>query len=158
MDEPSANGGDVLRLASIDLDGARALLARYGLTLELVADDDAIPGSYWGESEAGVIGHRVYARRDTPVHSLLNEACLGLIGAKGPTIVEGPFAANRLYLTLLAALTGRPAIAVPGSTGTSQGASLLTGIAPVATPETRVEPSTMPGLEAYRAAWLAAIG
>ncbi|WP_337183401.1 FGGY-family carbohydrate kinase [Shinella sp.] len=90
--------------------------------------------------------------------ALMNEACLGLIGAKGPTIVEGPFAANRLYLTLLAALTGRPAIAVPGSTGTSQGASLLTGIAPVATPETRVEPSTISGLEAYRDAWLAAIG
>jgi len=90
--------------------------------------------------------------------ALMNEACLGLIGAKGPTIVEGPFAANRLYLTLLAALTGRPAIAVPGSTGTSQGASLLTGIAPVATPETGVEPSAIPGLEAYRAAWLAATG
>ncbi|MFT4161588.1 FGGY-family carbohydrate kinase [Shinella sp.] len=89
--------------------------------------------------------------------ALMNEACLGLISAKGPTIVEGPFAANRLYLTLLAALTGRPGIAVPGSTGTSQGASLLTGIAPVATQETRVEPSDIAGLGAYRAAWLAAI-
>ncbi|QRI64026.1 FGGY-family carbohydrate kinase [Shinella sp. PSBB067] len=90
--------------------------------------------------------------------ALMNEACLGLIGAKGPTIVEGPFAANRLYLTLLAALTGRPGIAVPGSTGTSQGASLLTGIAPVATQETRVKPTDIAGLAAYRAAWLAAVG
>ena len=89
--------------------------------------------------------------------ALMNEACLGLIGAGGPTIVEGPFSANGLYLTLLAALTGRPAIAVPGSTGTSQGASLLAGIAPVSTPETRVEPSDITGLDAYRAAWLAAI-
>lgn len=89
--------------------------------------------------------------------ALMNEACLGLIGAKGPTIVEGPFAANSLYLTLLAALTTRPAIAVPGSTGTSQGASLLTGIAPVSTSETRMEPSVITGLDAYRAAWLSAI-
>ena len=67
--------GDVLRLASIDTDAARRLLARYGLVLESVADGETIPGSYWGETEAGVIGHRVYARSDTPVHSLLHEAC-----------------------------------------------------------------------------------
>ncbi len=68
-------GSDVLRLRSIDLDAVRALLARYGLDLECVADGVAIPGSYWGETEAGVIGHSVHARGDTPVHSLLHEAC-----------------------------------------------------------------------------------
>jgi len=88
--------------------------------------------------------------------ALMNEACLGLIGAGGPTVVEGPFAANGLYRTLLAALTGRPVIAVPGSTGTSQGAALLAGIAPVAAPETHVAPTAIAGLDAYRAAWLAA--
>ena len=88
--------------------------------------------------------------------ALMNEACLGLIGAGGPTVVEGPFAANGLYRTLLAALTGRPVIAVPGSTGTSQGAALLAGIAPVAAPETRVPPTAISGLDAYRADWLAA--
>ena len=67
--------GDVLRLASIDLDAVRALLAHYGLTLECVPEGAPIPGSYWGETEAGVIGHKVYARVDTPVHSLLHEAC-----------------------------------------------------------------------------------
>ena len=51
-----------------------ALLARYGLELERVADGEAIPGSFWGETEAGIIGHTVYARGDTPVHSLLHEA------------------------------------------------------------------------------------
>jgi hypothetical protein len=65
----------VLTLAEIQLDAVRALLARHDLSLELVADGAPIPGSYWGESEAGVIGHRVYARADTPVHSLLHEAC-----------------------------------------------------------------------------------
>jgi hypothetical protein len=35
---------------------------------------EAIPGSYWGDSEAGIIGSRVHARADTPLHSLLHEA------------------------------------------------------------------------------------
>jgi hypothetical protein len=67
--------GDVLRVASLDLGATRALLQRYGLVLEALADGAPIPGSYWGETEAGVIANRVYARADTPVHSLLHEAC-----------------------------------------------------------------------------------
>lgn len=51
------------------------LLARYGLTLARVAGDAPIPGSYWGESEAGLIGQIIHARADTPVHSVLHEAC-----------------------------------------------------------------------------------
>ena len=61
-------------MADIGFDDAAALLHRYGLTLVRVADGDAIPGSYWGESEAGIIGTTVHARGDTPVHSLLHEA------------------------------------------------------------------------------------
>jgi hypothetical protein len=67
--------GDVLRVASLDLESIRALLQGHGLVLETIADDAPIPGSYWGESEAGVIANRVYARGDTPLHSLLHEAC-----------------------------------------------------------------------------------
>lgn len=66
---------DVLTLGEIDLAEAIALLARYGLHFELIEDDVPIPGSFWGEREAGLIGSTVYARRDTPVHSLLHEAC-----------------------------------------------------------------------------------
>lgn len=66
---------DVLRLRDIDVDAPAALLARYGLRLIQVADGEPIPGSYWGECEAGVIGCDVFARADTPVHSLLHEAC-----------------------------------------------------------------------------------
>ena len=65
----------MLTLADIALDDARALLARHGLALELVPPGATIPGSYWGEPEAGVIAGKVYARLDTPVHSLLHEAC-----------------------------------------------------------------------------------
>jgi hypothetical protein len=64
----------MLTLSDIDFDAAAALLARYGLMLSRVPDGDAIPGSYWGECEAGLIGSTVYARGDTPVHSLLHEA------------------------------------------------------------------------------------
>ena len=52
-----------------------ALLGRLGLGLAMVESGDEIPGSFWGESEAGVIGTTVYARPDTPVHSLLHETC-----------------------------------------------------------------------------------
>ncbi|MEO7063910.1 MAG: hypothetical protein ABI082_09110 [Dokdonella sp.] len=65
----------VLTLADIDIDAARALLAQHRLDLVLVEPQAAIPGSYWGEPEAGVIGHQILARTDTPVHSLLHEAC-----------------------------------------------------------------------------------
>lgn len=65
----------MLTLADIVFDHVRALLARYGLELVRVADGEAIPGSYWGDSEAGIIASTVYARADTPVHSLLHEAC-----------------------------------------------------------------------------------
>jgi len=64
----------VLTLADIAFADAASLLARYGLVLERVADDTPIPGSYWGAPEAGLIGNTVFARNDTPVHSLLHEA------------------------------------------------------------------------------------
>ena len=66
---------DVLTLADVAFAPVGALLARFGLQLEVVADGAPIPGSFWGDREAGLIGHRVYVRRDTPLHSLLHEAC-----------------------------------------------------------------------------------
>jgi hypothetical protein len=64
----------MLTLADIGFDAPRELLARYGLQLAEVADATPIPGSYWGECEAGLVGSTVHARGDTPVHSLLHEA------------------------------------------------------------------------------------
>ena len=52
-----------------------ALLRRLGLSVQVVAPGEPIPGSYWGEPEAGLIGARLYLRDDTPVHSALHEAC-----------------------------------------------------------------------------------
>ena len=62
-------------MGGIDLDDAAALLAGHGLALVAVADGAPIPGSYWGEPEAGIIGTTVYVRGDTPVHSMLHESC-----------------------------------------------------------------------------------
>lgn len=89
--------------------------------------------------------------------ALMTEACLGLIGAKGPIIVEGPFALNETYLSLIAAITGRDTMALPGSTGTSQGAALLAGIKPVSGVEKHFSPQAIPGLSAYRERWYAAM-
>lgn len=59
--------------------------------------------------------------------ALMTHTSLQLIGAIGPTIVEGPFSRNRIYLSALRSLTSRKVIAAPGSTGTSLGAALLAG-------------------------------
>jgi hypothetical protein len=64
----------VLRLSDLNRGAVDALLAHYGLSLALVAEGAAIPGSFWGDDEAGIIGMTVYARADTPVHSVLHEA------------------------------------------------------------------------------------
>lgn len=65
---------DVLQCAELGFDALRDLLEPLGLRLAQVARDAVIPGSYWGDSEAGVIGDMLYLRGDTPVHSALHEA------------------------------------------------------------------------------------
>jgi sugar (pentulose or hexulose) kinase len=84
--------------------------------------------------------------------ALMTETCLDLIGAKGPVLVEGPFSANPAYLQALAALLGREVMALPGSTGTSQGAALLAGISPASKP-CRIVPAPTWDIAAYRTAW-----
>lgn len=79
----SISGPAVLRVGEIGFDAPRALLAGHGLSLVEVAAGADIPGSFWGECEAGLIGNTVYARADTPVHSLLHEACHLLVMPPG---------------------------------------------------------------------------
>jgi hypothetical protein len=64
----------MLTLADIGFDAPRGLLGEFGLSLVRIPLGEAIPGSFWGEVEAGLIGTDVFARADTPVHSLLHEA------------------------------------------------------------------------------------
>ena len=55
--------------------GLAPLLERYGLRLDWVADGESIPGSHFGDPEAGLIHNRLLVRNDTPLHSALHEAC-----------------------------------------------------------------------------------
>jgi hypothetical protein len=64
----------VLRLVDIDRLPLARLLASYGIELTMVDPGADIPGSYWGDSEAGLLGDRLLARPDTPLHSVLHEA------------------------------------------------------------------------------------
>ena len=65
---------DVVRLVrDVRLATLKSLLGRYGLTLIVQEGGEAIAGSFWGDSEAGIVGRNVYVREDTPIHSLLHE-------------------------------------------------------------------------------------
>lgn len=89
--------------------------------------------------------------------ALMSAACLDLLHAAGPIVVEGPFAQNGVYLKALSSVTGRPVAVLKegASTGTADGAALLTGIeAPV------TEEMTILGgydIAAYAAAWQEAL-
>lgn len=64
----------MMTVAEIGVDLLARLFAGSGLGVVLVAAGAPIPGSYWGESEAGLIRHRLFVRLDTPLHSALHEA------------------------------------------------------------------------------------
>lgn len=64
----------MLLLNSHDRLELEVLLDRYGLQLTLIAPQEVIRGSYWGEREAGLLGSTLYARLDTPLHSVLHES------------------------------------------------------------------------------------
>lgn len=51
------------------------LLARYAMEISVVEPGAPIPGTHFGEPEAGLIKNRLYLRPDTPVHSVLHETC-----------------------------------------------------------------------------------
>jgi hypothetical protein len=65
----------VVTLAELDRREVEALAAAHGARLRELAPGEAIPGSYWGDTEAGLVGEAVYVRADTPAHSLLHELC-----------------------------------------------------------------------------------
>lgn len=90
--------------------------------------------------------------------ALMTATCLDLIGADGPTTVEGPFARNRLFVGMLAAVTGRTVIASEAATGTSIGAALLATKQVTAHGKgERVEPPTSAAWAGYVNAWRAAV-
>jgi hypothetical protein len=51
------------------------LLNNYGIEVICLDTDNDIPYSFWGHPEAGRLGSKLYIRGDTPIHSVLHEAC-----------------------------------------------------------------------------------
>ena len=68
-----SNAADVLRVGPAPDDSILRLVNRYGVVLRQLADAEPLPGSYWGDGEAGLRGNALYVRADTPLHSLLHE-------------------------------------------------------------------------------------
>ncbi|MDX1997096.1 MAG: hypothetical protein SF066_05205 [Thermoanaerobaculia bacterium] len=62
-------------LAELPAGALEALLEPWGLTIAWVAPGAPIPGSFWGEPEAGIRGTTLFVRADTPVQSALHEGC-----------------------------------------------------------------------------------
>ena len=71
----AARSPAVVTVAELDPGEAAALAASYGARLVELAPYETIPGSYWGDSEAGLLGDALYVRADTPAHSFLHELC-----------------------------------------------------------------------------------
>jgi len=63
------------RLKNTQITKLRPVFDRYQLDLQQVAISEAIPYSFWGAPEAGRYQSTLYIREDTPIHSLLHEAC-----------------------------------------------------------------------------------
>lgn len=66
---------DVVPCGALAAGTLDAFVAAQGMRLQWIADGEPIPGSYWGESEAGLQKDTLFVRRDTPVHSALHELC-----------------------------------------------------------------------------------
>lgn len=49
------------------------LINKYHLELQILADDEPIPASFWGEPEAGLIGKTIFVKNVTPLHSMFHE-------------------------------------------------------------------------------------
>lgn len=68
-------------LEDVDRAELSRVLGRFGLALVESPPGADIPGSFWGDREAGLVREEVHARADTPVHSILHEAshsiCMG---------------------------------------------------------------------------------
>jgi hypothetical protein len=65
---------NVTRFSDIDPAPLVRLLGRFGMIIRQEPPGKPIPGSFWGDEEAGLIGNSLVLRADTPLHSILHEA------------------------------------------------------------------------------------
>jgi len=59
----------------IPLSSLESLLHKFSMQLSYIDAGAKIPGSWFGEPEAGLINNTLYVRADTPLHSALHESC-----------------------------------------------------------------------------------
>jgi sugar (pentulose or hexulose) kinase len=115
--------------ASASEDDVAAVLGRAVLLLPSVEPSSGpFQGrrAAWSEDVAGLGAGERFAAASFYL-AMMTATCLGMIGAEGPVVTEGPFARNRLYLGMLATALDRPVAGAGASaTGTSIGAALLT--------------------------------
>ncbi|MFZ2103641.1 MAG: FGGY-family carbohydrate kinase [Oricola sp.] len=107
---------------------------------------------HWSVDETSLTGGQRFVAVSCYL-ALMTATGLDMIGAEGETVVEGPFADNRVYRDMLAAATGRRVTAVAG-TGTSIGAALLTADGPKIVRDCASESTDAPSaMRDYAAAW-----
>jgi sugar (pentulose or hexulose) kinase len=144
---------------------ADAVLARNVMLFPAV---EAGSGPFAGRAHAWSVPESEISDGERAVASswylaLMTGVCLEMIGADGPTLVEGPLAANRHFAEMLAAiLPGGVAMVGGSATGTSAGAALL-ALPPSARPgapaaAAEPAPRRRAALEAYAQAWRSRLG
>jgi hypothetical protein len=67
------HAAEVVRVGTRADRSIHELARRYGAELHECGADEILPGSYWGDSEAGLRNGTLFVRADTPLHSLLHE-------------------------------------------------------------------------------------
>ncbi len=94
--------------------------------------------------------------------ALVTAECLSNIGHTGSIIVEGPFAANQIYLEMLSVATDAEVYRSLGSTGTSAGAALLvrgcSAPPPVDKSPMQMSDATIAALKTYAGHWRRIVG
>ncbi len=113
--------------APVSAEALAAVLAQDAMLLPSIPSDSGpYPGrlAHWTVDLAVLRPEQVQAVIAFHL-ALMTATCLSLVGADGPTIVEGPFAGNDPYLSMLKVATGRDVLVGESATGTSVGAACL---------------------------------
>lgn len=93
--------------------------------------------------------------------ALMTAECLMLTGHDGPIIIEGPFAGNPSFCSMLATATNCIVEASGGTTGTSEGAALLAlpaGSQPPPTDQRQIYRANNDALLTYATSWRSRVG
>lgn len=135
-------------------EACEALVSRGVRTIPPFAAAGPFMGARAGWIEGEVDGATERATLATLHCALMIDYCLDLVGARGPTFIEGPLTQNLLAPGLLAAISGRPVMLCAGD-GVSLGAASLalgSGVTDAASC-TPCDPFELPGLAAYARQW-----